>query len=73
MRRQLIRTQEIVTLDAERRVLRGGGILVAYAAIEQVLSREEVAALVVFLCSPLADGIHGQNIRVDGGSREILT
>ena len=28
---------------------------------------EEVAAAVVFLCSPLAAYIHGANLRVDGG------
>jgi cytosine/adenosine deaminase-related metal-dependent hydrolase len=48
MGRQLILAQEIVTLDAERRVLRGGGVLVADAVIEQVLSREEVAVLKEF-------------------------
>ena len=41
--------------------------------IGRIVTREEVAALVVFLASPLADGIHGQNIRVDGGSLDILT
>jgi len=41
--------------------------------IGRIVTREEVAALVVFLASPLADGIHGQNIRVDGGSLDTLT
>jgi 3-oxoacyl-[acyl-carrier protein] reductase len=41
--------------------------------IGRIVTREEVAALVVFLASPLADGIHGQNIRVDGGALGILT
>ena len=41
--------------------------------IRRIVTREEVAALVVFLSSPLADGIHGQNIRVDGGGLDILT
>jgi NAD(P)-dependent dehydrogenase (short-subunit alcohol dehydrogenase family) len=41
--------------------------------IGRIVTREEVAALVVFLACPLADGIHGQNIRVDGGALEILT
>lgn len=41
--------------------------------IGRLVTREEVAALVVFLASPLADGIHGQNIRVDGGALGVLT
>lgn len=41
--------------------------------IGRIVTREEVAALVVFLASPLADGIHGQNIRVDGGALGILS
>ena len=41
--------------------------------IGRIVTREEVAALVVFLASPVADGIHGQNIRVDGGGLDILT
>lgn len=41
--------------------------------IGRIVTREEVAALVTFLASPLADGIHGQNIRVDGGALDILT
>ena len=36
--------------------------------IGRIVTRDEVAALVVFLASRVADGIHGQNIRVDGGS-----
>jgi len=39
----------------------------------RLVTREEVANLVVYLCSPLADGIHGQNIRVDGGALGTLT
>ena len=35
--------------------------------IGRVTRREEVAALVAFLCSPQADAIHGQNLRIDGG------
>ena len=31
------------------------------------------AALVLFLCSPLADAIHGQNIRIDGGAVDIVS
>lgn len=41
--------------------------------IGRIVTREEVAALVVFLASPIADGIHGQNIRVDGGALDVLT
>jgi 3-oxoacyl-[acyl-carrier protein] reductase len=41
--------------------------------IGRIVTREEVAALVAFLASPVADGIHGQNIRIDGGSLDILT
>jgi 3-oxoacyl-[acyl-carrier protein] reductase len=41
--------------------------------IGRIVRREEVADLVAFLASPLADGIHGQNIRVDGGSLDILS
>lgn len=41
--------------------------------IGRVVRREEVADLVAFLASPLADAIHGQNIRIDGGALETLT
>lgn len=41
--------------------------------IGRIVTREEVAALVTFLSSPLADGIHGQNIRIDGGALGIVT
>lgn len=36
--------------------------------IRRIVRREEVADLVAFLSSPLADAIHGQNIRIDGGA-----
>jgi NAD(P)-dependent dehydrogenase (short-subunit alcohol dehydrogenase family) len=41
--------------------------------IRRIARREEVAALVAFLCSHLADAIHGQNIRIDGGAVDIVT
>lgn len=34
----------------------------------RIANREEVADAVVFLCSPRADFINGQNIRIDGGA-----
>ncbi|MEM9623676.1 MAG: SDR family oxidoreductase, partial [Pseudomonadota bacterium] len=40
--------------------------------IRRIARREEVAALVAFLCGPLADAIHGQNIRIDGGALDIV-
>lgn len=42
-------------------------------AIGRIVRREEVADLVAFLASPLADAIHGQNIRIDGGALDVLT
>lgn len=41
--------------------------------IGRIARREEVAALVAFLCGRLADAIHGQNIRIDGGAVDIVT
>ncbi len=41
--------------------------------IRRIVRREEVADLVVFLASPRADALHGQNIRIDGGSLDVLT
>ena len=41
--------------------------------IGRIVEREEVANLVAFLASPLADAIHGQNIRIDGGALGILS
>jgi NAD(P)-dependent dehydrogenase (short-subunit alcohol dehydrogenase family) len=40
--------------------------------IRRITRREEVAALVAFLCSPAADAIHGQNLRIDGGVLDIV-
>ena len=42
------------------------------APIGRIATRQEVADLVVFLCSPRADAIHGQNIRIDGGVLNIV-
>jgi 3-oxoacyl-[acyl-carrier protein] reductase len=36
--------------------------------IGRIVRREEVANLITYLCSPHADAIHGQNIKIDGGS-----
>ena len=41
--------------------------------IRRIARREEVAALVAFLCSSQADAIHGQNIRIDGGMVDIVS
>jgi 3-oxoacyl-[acyl-carrier protein] reductase len=41
--------------------------------IGRIVRREEVAALVTFLVSPLADAIHGQNIRIDGGALGVVS
>ena len=41
--------------------------------IKRIARREEVANLVVYLASPLADAIHGQNVRVDGGAVDIVS
>ena len=34
----------------------------------RIATREEVASLVAYLCSPIAGFINGQNIRIDGGA-----
>ncbi len=41
--------------------------------IKRIARREEVANLVSFLASPLADAIHGQNFRIDGGAVDIVS
>ena len=41
--------------------------------IKRIARREEVANLVVYLASPLADAIHGQNFRVDGGAVDVVS
>ena len=39
----------------------------------RITRRDEVAALVAFLCSVQSNAIHGQNIRIDGGQLDILS
>jgi 3-oxoacyl-[acyl-carrier protein] reductase len=41
--------------------------------IRRIARREEVADLIAYLASPLADAVHGQNIRIDGGALGTLT
>jgi len=41
--------------------------------IGRIARREEIAGLIAYLCSPHADAIHGQNIRIDGGAVDIVT
>ena len=41
--------------------------------IGRITRREEVADLILFLCSTKADAIHGQNIMIDGGSYGVVT
>ncbi len=48
-------------------------VVAADIPIRRIVRREEVADLVTFLASPLADAIHGQNIRVDGGALDSLS
>jgi len=36
--------------------------------VGRIACREEIADVVVFICSPRADYINGQNIRIDGGA-----
>lgn len=47
--------------------------MAAEIPIRRIARREEVASLVAYLASPLADAIHGQNLRIDGGALETLT
>jgi 3-oxoacyl-[acyl-carrier protein] reductase len=72
----MIATPEVISSYLETGKLKGWGddweTVQQHVAkdipIRRLVTREEVADLVVFLCSPRADGIHGQNIRVDGGA-----
>lgn len=62
--------------DGFEGIARGSGIPVEEARkqaigrvpLGRILEPDEVAKLVVFLCLPEARGIHGQAIRIDGGS-----
>lgn len=75
----LIRTAEVETAYRRRAEKRGWGddwneIVRRLVASDfpnpcgRIAEREEVADLVVFLCSPRAGFINGQNIRIDGGA-----
>ncbi len=76
----LIRTAEVEASSLKRGRREGWGD--TWEAVEphiakdipigRIVTREEVADLVVFLCSPRAAGIHGQNIRVDGGGLGVV-
>jgi len=77
----LILTPEVEAAWLERGRANGWGTtwaeiephVAADIPIRRIARREEVADLVAFLASPLADAIHGQNIRIDGGALETLT
>lgn len=75
----LIHTEEVEAAYRARAQRRGWGsdwseILARIVAedfpnpVGRLATRQEVADLVVYLCSPRAGFIHGQNIRVDGGA-----
>lgn len=77
----LILTPEVEAANLERGRRKGWGT--TWADIEphvasdipigRIVRREEVADLVAFLASPLADAIHGQNFRIDGGAVSIVS
>lgn len=77
----LILTPEVEAAHLERGRRKGWGT--TWAEIEphvsadipigRIVRREEVADLVAFLASPLADAIHGQNVRIDGGAVSIVS
>lgn len=77
----LILTPEVMAANLERGRRKGWGDtweeiephVAADIPIGRIVRREEVADLVVFLASPLADGIHGQNFRIDGGGLSIVS
>lgn len=76
----LIRTPEVEAAYLERGRREGWGEtwdeiesrVAADIPIGRIVRREEVADLVLFLASPRADAIHGQNIRIDGGALDIV-
>lgn len=77
----LIRTPEVEAMLMERGQRKGWGNTweeiepkaAADSPIGRIATREEVAAAVVFLASPLSDAIHGQNLRIDGGAVDVVS
>ena len=77
----LILTPEVKAQQLERAARKGWGErwedieprVAADTLTKRIPRRQEVADLVVFLASPLADAIHAQNIRVDGGALDIVS
>lgn len=72
----MIRTPEVEAGYMRRAAREGWGEtweevephVAARIPIRRIARREEVADLVLFLASPRADAIHGQNIVIDGGA-----
>jgi 3-oxoacyl-[acyl-carrier protein] reductase len=77
----IILTPEVQAAYTERGRRKGWGStwkeIEAVAAkdipIRRITRREEVASLVAFLASPLADAIHAQNLKIDGGSLDVVS
>jgi NAD(P)-dependent dehydrogenase (short-subunit alcohol dehydrogenase family) len=77
----MILTPEVMAAHLERGRRKGWGEtweeiephVAADVPIRRIVRREEVADLVAFLASPLADGIHGQNYRIDGGGLSVVS
>jgi NAD(P)-dependent dehydrogenase (short-subunit alcohol dehydrogenase family) len=62
----MLRTDTLAALpNAERRVQAEEN----QSPLHRLVTLEEVARVVHFLCSPAADGIVGETVRVDGGKR----